>query len=152
MSPGFIQSGGLRAWSTPAGYDNYPQILYLARCRSATTTKERVVDVDRSRYGDFNSLPGKSAPYLASSIFVIENTEIIVSANASAQTLTGTTREEVCGTSLWRAAPHLVSPSLYQAVQKAKQTREPAEVAYGSPVTNTWLHVSLSPTKKNRHE
>jgi hypothetical protein len=86
MPPGFIQSGSLRAWSTPAGYDNrvsrhlkgqhiknenvshpklafllfdahphnwsetldnYPQIIYLARCKSATTAKERVVDDER---------------------------------------------------------------------------------------------------------
>jgi PAS domain S-box-containing protein len=83
---------------------------------------------------------------LSDAVFVIDNTETIVYANASAQTLTGTTREEVCGTPLWRAVPHLVSPSLYQAVQKAKQTREPTDVAYVSPATNTWLHVSLSPT------
>jgi PAS domain S-box-containing protein len=83
---------------------------------------------------------------LPDAVFVIDNTETIVYANASAQTLTGTKREEVCGTSLGRAAPHLVSTSLYQAVQKAKQTREPTDVAYMSPVTNTWLHVSLSPT------
>ncbi|HEX4203506.1 MAG TPA: PAS domain-containing protein [Ktedonobacteraceae bacterium] len=65
---------------------------------------------------------------LPDAFFVVDDTETIVYANTSAQTLTGTTREEVCGTSLWCGAPHLVSPSLYQAVQKAKQTREPTEV------------------------
>src|SRR5258706_13967365 len=80
---------------------------------------------------------------LSDAVFVIDNTETIVYANASAQTLTGTTREEVCGTPLWRAVPHLVSPSLYQAVQKAKQTREPTDVAYVAPATTPWLHVSL---------
>ncbi|EFH88802.1 PAS domain S-box protein [Ktedonobacter racemifer] len=83
---------------------------------------------------------------LPDAVFVVDDTETIVYANASAQTLTGTTREEVCGTSLWCSAPHLVSPSLYQAVHKAKQTREPTEVAYVSPATNRWLHVSLSST------
>jgi PAS domain-containing protein len=63
-----------------------------------------------------------------------------------AQTVTGAKREDVCGTSLWRCAPQLVSTSLYQAVQKTKQTREPTEVEYVSPATNSWLHVSLSPT------
>ncbi|EFH88104.1 PAS domain S-box protein [Ktedonobacter racemifer] len=83
---------------------------------------------------------------LPDAVFVVDDTETIVYANASAQTLSRTTREEVCGTSLWCGAPHLVSPSLYQAVHKAKQTREPTEVEYVSPATNSWLHVSLSPT------
>ncbi|EFH88325.1 PAS domain S-box protein [Ktedonobacter racemifer] len=83
---------------------------------------------------------------LPDAFFVVDDTEAIVYANASAQTLTGTPREELCGTSLWSGAPHLVSPSLYQAVQKAKQTREPSEVEYVSPATHRWLHVSLSPT------
>ena len=45
------------------------------------------------------------------------------------------------GTTFWRCAPHLVSTSLYQAVQKTKETREPTEVEYVSPVTHSWLHV-----------
>ncbi len=87
-----------------------------------------------------------SSETLPDALLVVDDTETIVSANASAHTMLGATREELCGTSLWRAAPHLVSPSLYQAVQKVKQTREPIEVAYVSPATNRWLHVSLSPT------
>ncbi|HEX4716450.1 MAG TPA: PAS domain-containing sensor histidine kinase [Ktedonobacteraceae bacterium] len=83
---------------------------------------------------------------LPGALFVLNDTEIIVYANASAQAMPGATREEVCGKSFWRCAPHLVSPSLYQAVQKTRQTREPTDVAYVSPVTNRWLHVSLSPT------
>lgn len=56
----------------------------------------------------------------------------------------GATREEICGQSLWHGAPRLVSPSLYQAVQKARQTRERTSVTYISSATNCWLHVSLS--------
>src|SRR5258708_19816778 len=83
---------------------------------------------------------------LPGAVFVVDDADTIVYANASAQTLTGTTREEVCGTSLWRGALHLVSTPLYQAVRKTRQTRAPIDVAYGSPATNTWLHVLLSPT------
>src|SRR5258708_15759945 len=83
---------------------------------------------------------------LPDALFVVDDAQTIVYANARAQAMTGATPEEICGKSLWRCAPYLVSTSLYQAVQKAKQTREPTEVEYVSPVTNTWLHVSLSPT------
>src|SRR5260221_2194714 len=79
-------------------------------------------------------------------LFVVDDAGMIVYANASAQTLTGATAEHFVGTTLWRCAPHLVSPSLYQAMLKTKQTREPSEVEYVSPVTHSWLHVSLSPT------
>ncbi len=85
---------------------------------------------------------------LPGALLVVDDAETIVYANASAQAILCTTREEICGKSFWRGAPHLVSTPLYQAVQKAKQTREPTDVAYMSPATNTWLHVSLSPTKE----
>src|SRR5258706_4982116 len=83
---------------------------------------------------------------LPDALFIVDDTDTIMYANAGAQAMLGATREEVCGMSLWRCAPHLVSTSLYQTVQKAKQTREPTEVEYVSPVTNSWLHASLSPT------
>src|SRR5258708_3874754 len=83
---------------------------------------------------------------LPDALFVVDNADTIVYANARAQAMPGATREELCGTSLWRCAPYLVSTSLYQAVQKAKQTREPTEVESVSPVTHSWLHISLSPT------
>ncbi|EFH81057.1 PAS domain-containing sensor histidine kinase [Ktedonobacter racemifer] len=89
--------------------------------------------------------PG-SRETLPDALFVVDDTETIVYANASAQAITGTTPEELRRNSFWRCVPRLVSTPLYQAVQKAKQTREPTEVEYVSPVTNTWLHVSLSPT------
>ncbi|EFH88089.1 PAS domain S-box protein [Ktedonobacter racemifer] len=85
---------------------------------------------------------------LPGALLVVDDTETIVYANANAQAIIGTAREEVCGTSLWHCAPHLVSTPLYQAVRKTRQTREPTEVAYVSPVTNNWLHVSLTPTDK----
>jgi len=85
---------------------------------------------------------------LPGALLVVDDAATIVYANACAQAMLGATREEVCGQSLWRGAPHLVSPSLYQAVQKTKQTREPTNVAYVSPVTNRWLYVSLSPTNE----
>src|SRR5258708_7449186 len=83
---------------------------------------------------------------LPGALFVLDDAETIVYANASAQTLTGATAEHFVGTTLWRGAPHLVSTSLYQAMRKTKETREPTEVQYRSPVTHSWLHVSLSPT------
>src|SRR5258708_17007129 len=83
---------------------------------------------------------------LPGALFVVDDTETIVYANASAQAMLGATREDLFGKSLWRCAPHLVSPSLYQAVRKTRQTREPTEVEYVSPVTHIWLHVSRSPT------
>ena len=83
---------------------------------------------------------------LPDALFVVDDADTIVYANGRAQAMTGATREDVCGKSLWRCAPQLVSTSLYQTIQKAKQTREPTKVASISPVTNSWLHVSLSPT------
>ncbi|EFH85308.1 PAS domain S-box protein [Ktedonobacter racemifer] len=83
---------------------------------------------------------------LPDAFFVVDDATTIVYTNASAQAMLGATREELCGTSLWRGAPHLVSPSLYQAVRKTRQTREPTNVAYVSPTTHSWLHVQLSPT------
>src|SRR5215469_9178772 len=79
---------------------------------------------------------------LPGALFVVDDAATIVYANASALAMTGVTREDVFGRSLWRCGPHLVSMSLYEAVQQTKQTREPTEVEYVSPVTNIWLLVS----------
>ncbi|GHO77898.1 hypothetical protein KSD_56690 [Ktedonobacter sp. SOSP1-85] len=54
--------------------------------------------------------------------------------------------EDVNGNNFWCSAPHLVSPALYQAAHKTKQTRESTEVEYVSLVTRNWLHVQLTPT------
>src|SRR5713226_6976138 len=83
---------------------------------------------------------------LSGALFVIDDTQTIVYANARAQVITGATPEELRGNSFWPSAPHLVSTALYQAVLKTRQTQEPTEVEYGSPVTRTWLHVQLAPT------
>ncbi len=83
---------------------------------------------------------------LPGALFVVDDAATIVYANARAQAILGTTQEEVCGQSFWRCATPLVNPSLYQAVQKTRQTREPTDVAYVSPVTALGWHVSLSPT------
>src|SRR5712692_1369147 len=83
---------------------------------------------------------------LSGAFFVIDDTQTIVYANARAQVITGATREELRGSLFWRSAPHLVSTALYQAVLRTRQTQEPTEVEYGSPVTRTWLHVQLAPT------
>src|SRR5258708_16008657 len=83
---------------------------------------------------------------LPDALFVVDDAGMIVYANASAQAMLGATPEAWRGNSFWRCASHLVSTSLYQAVQKTKETREPTEVEYVSPVTQSWLHVSLSPT------
>ena len=101
---------------------------------------ERVIRASRKKtlITILETLPG--------ALFVIDDAGTIVYANASAQALTGATSEELRGNLFWRCAPHLVSTSLYQAVQKTKQTREPTDMAYVSPVTTNWLHVSLSPT------
>src|SRR6266851_629012 len=83
---------------------------------------------------------------LSGAFFFIDDTETIVYANASAQVITGATLEELRGNPFWRSAPQLVSTALYQAVLKTRQTQEPTEVEYVSPVTRTWLHVQLAPT------
>lgn len=82
---------------------------------------------------------------LPSALFIIDDTGTIIYSNACAQLMIGATSETLLGDSLWRAAPRLVSVSLYQAVQKVRHTREPAMVRYVSPATGTWLQVSLSP-------
>src|SRR5579884_2354688 len=83
---------------------------------------------------------------LPGALFIIDATATIVYANASAQTITGATQEDLLGKSLWRGAPQLVCTTLYQAVQRTKRTQAPTEVDYKSPVMGTWLHVQLSPT------
>ena len=77
--------------------------------------------------------------------FFLDDTDTIVYANASAQAMPGATPEAFRGNSFWRCAPQLVSTALYQAVRTTRQTREPTEVEYYSPVTQSWLHVHLAP-------
>src|SRR6266852_505440 len=83
---------------------------------------------------------------LSGALFFIDDTQTIVYANARAQVITGATLEELRGNPFWRSAPQLVSTALYQAVLKTRQTQEPTEVEYSSPMTRTWLHVQLAPT------
>src|SRR5258708_1988936 len=83
---------------------------------------------------------------LSGAFFFIDDTQTIVYANASAQAITGATLEELRGNPFWSSAPQLVSTALYQAVLRPRQTQEPTEVEYGSPMTRTWLHVQLAPT------
>jgi PAS domain S-box-containing protein len=83
---------------------------------------------------------------LPGALFVVDDADTIMYANASAQTLTGAPPQECLGNPFWRCAAQLVSTALYQAVRTTKQTREPTEVEYRSPVTQNWLHVQLSPT------
>src|SRR5579885_1961348 len=78
--------------------------------------------------------------------FFIAGAETIVFANASAQAMIDAPLEALRGNSFWRGAPQLVSTALYQAVRKTRQSQEPMEVEYLSPVTRTWLHVQLAPT------
>src|SRR5260221_1077404 len=83
---------------------------------------------------------------LSGAFFFIDDTQAIVYANASAQAITGATLEELRGNPFWCSAPQLVSTALYQAVLTTRQTQEPTEVEYGSPITRTWLHVQLAPS------
>src|SRR6266852_7070483 len=83
---------------------------------------------------------------LPGALFVVDDTQTIVYANARAQAMLGATPEELRGNSFWPSAPQLVSTALYQAVLRTRQTQEPTEVEYGSPVTRSWLHVQLAPT------
>ncbi|GHO81885.1 hypothetical protein KSD_96560 [Ktedonobacter sp. SOSP1-85] len=84
---------------------------------------------------------------LPGALFVMDDDATIVYANASAQTMLGTTQEALVGNSFWCFAPHLVSTALYQAVLKARQTRKLTDVEYRSPVTQTWFHAQISPTE-----
>src|SRR5258708_20666898 len=88
------------------------------------------------------SLIGK----VSGAFFFIDDTQTIVYANASAQAITGATLAELRGNSFGGSARQLGSTALYQAVLRTRQTQEPAEVEYGSPVTRTWLHVQLAPS------
>ncbi|EFH88456.1 PAS domain S-box protein [Ktedonobacter racemifer] len=83
---------------------------------------------------------------LPGALFVIDDDMTIVYANASAQTMLGTTQEALVGNSFWHSAPPLVSTALYQAVLKARQTRKLTDVEYRSPATQTWFHAQISPT------
>ncbi len=83
---------------------------------------------------------------LPGAFFFLNDSDTIVYANARAQAMTGATLEELRGNPFWPSAPQLVSTALYQAVLRTRQTREPTEVEYGSPMTRTWLHVQLAPT------
>lgn len=82
---------------------------------------------------------------LPGAFFVIDGTETIVYANASAQVMTDAPLEALRGHSFWCGAPQLVSAVLYQAMRTTRRTREPTEVEYVSPVTHNWLHAQLSP-------
>src|SRR3984893_9038939 len=83
---------------------------------------------------------------LPDALFVVDDADTIVYANARGQAMTGATLEELRGNPFWSSAPQLVSTALYQAVLRTRQTQEPTEVEYGSPVTQSWLHVHLAPT------
>jgi PAS domain S-box-containing protein len=84
---------------------------------------------------------------LPGALFVLDDAETIVYANAGAEALISTSSPKLfLGQPLWRSVPQLVSASLYRAVQKTKQTRELSEVEYVSPLTGAVLHVHLSPT------
>ena len=82
---------------------------------------------------------------LSGALFFIDDTDTIVYANARAQAMTGATREKLAGNPFWRSAPELVSTALYRAVLRTRQTQEPTEVEYASPMTRAWLHVQLAP-------
>jgi PAS domain S-box-containing protein len=104
-----------------------------------TTQTKRVTPASRDTlFTILETLPG--------AFFVLDETDTVMYANASAQTMLDATPEALHGHSFWRAAPQLVSAALYQAVQQTRQTRASTEVQYRSPVTRTWLHVQLSPT------
>jgi len=106
---------------------------------STTKQTKRVTPVSRETLlSILETLPG--------ALFVVDDAETIVYANASAQAITGATPEAFLGNSFWRCAPHLVSTALYQAVRKTRETRTLTEAEYVSPVTQNWLHVHLAPT------
>jgi PAS domain S-box-containing protein len=83
---------------------------------------------------------------LPGAFFVLDETDTIVYANASARVMLGSSLRACYGKSFWHCAPHLVSPAFSQAVRQTKQTRALTDVQYVSPVTQKWLHVQLAPT------
>src|SRR5215472_6424623 len=82
---------------------------------------------------------------LPGALFLLDDSGAIVYANTSACALARATREELHGTPFWRSAPQLMSPALSQALLMSRETQEPTEVEYASPVTRTWLHAQLAP-------
>jgi PAS domain S-box-containing protein len=106
---------------------------------ATTKLNRRPPPVSRKRRSTLlEALPG--------ALFVIDGDATIVYANMRAQIMTGVPLESLHANSFWNGASQLVSPVLYQAVQKTRQTREPTEVAYVAPLTQRWLHAALSPT------
>lgn len=82
---------------------------------------------------------------LPDALFFVDGQHKIVYANATAATRVGATKRELLGRSLWQSAPHLVSLELDRALVWARQTHEPLQVEYRSPVTATWLRTYLLP-------
>ncbi|GCE29395.1 hypothetical protein KDA_48790 [Dictyobacter alpinus] len=82
---------------------------------------------------------------LSDAFIIIDDSGTIIYTNTSACMMVGTTPESLIGTSFWYSASHLMSPTLYQAVYAMKQSQKPTEVEYIVPVTQTRLHVQLSP-------
>jgi len=85
---------------------------------------------------------------LPDALIFLDETATIQYANARAATMVGASQHELPGNTLWQGASPLVSIALYQAVVTATHTRQPLQVEYRSPVTQTWLHVQLSPTSQ----
>ncbi|MBO0780655.1 MAG: PAS domain S-box protein [Ktedonobacteraceae bacterium] len=98
----------------------------------------------------FTPASSQQLPHLLDAIphafLFIDNDGVILHANASAAASIGTAKHELPGNTLWQCAPSLVTPTFYQAVVKAIHTRQPLDVVYRSPITQTWLCVQLSPT------
>jgi PAS domain S-box-containing protein len=85
---------------------------------------------------------------LPDAVIFLDATATIQYANARAATMVAAKQHELPGTTLWQCAPQLVTTTLYQAVLTATRMRQPLQVEYHSPVTQTWLHVRLSPTSQ----
>src|ERR1700753_3619340 len=73
-------------------------------------------------------------------IFLNEKTTIQY-ANAQAARLLDMGKRELIGTPLWQHASHLITTTFYQVLLTATRTREPFEVEYRSPLTQTWLRM-----------
>jgi PAS domain S-box-containing protein len=83
---------------------------------------------------------------LPEALIFLNKAAMIQYANARAATVLGIDKLELIGTMLWQYAPYLVTTTFYQVLLTATRTREPLEVEYRSPLTQTWLRMRLLPT------
>ena len=81
-------------------------------------------------------------------VILLDQTANILFANEHAAAFVGTHTHKLLGYPLWQAVPQLVTTTFYQAVINTIRTRISTQVKYYAPITQTWLHMYLTPTRE----